>query len=355
MFQSDDLKNDEPLLWSPGTGNDVWAIFVAARNGDLETIRQLLSKDPSLVRCRYEYRQPLGFAVLENKFEVCDYLLKKGANPTESGMSDGLLQICEDRGFTSIRDRLVESIAGSAEKLKMGNLIARLIKEQNLNELYNLLDKFPEAIDACDEKTNQPIHWAVMTRQIPIIKNLLERGGADINARRLDGAKPLQLFNGDYHYRGWRDVAGERATPEETLDFLLASGADYDITTAAYRGDLKRVEDLLALDWTLANRCSDYITYYPGSGSPLRNAAGAGHLEVVQMLLKAGADPNLPENGIAPRGYALYSAVYNRHTVIARLLLQAGAHPNTPVESSSDTLTMASSATATNPWYIYFV
>ena len=52
---------------------------------------------------------------------------------------------------------------------------------------------------------NRPIHWAVMTRQLDLIDELLARG-ANINAARQDGARPIQLTNGDYHYRGWRDV-----------------------------------------------------------------------------------------------------------------------------------------------------
>jgi ankyrin repeat protein len=46
----------------------------------------------------------------------------------------------------------------------------------------------------------------------------------------------------------------------------------------------------------------------------------------------------LPEEGIAPRGHALYSAAANGHFEIARLLLKNGAYPNVEVESSADTL-----------------
>jgi hypothetical protein len=34
MFQPDALKSDEPLLWSPGTGSQVWAMFSACAAGD---------------------------------------------------------------------------------------------------------------------------------------------------------------------------------------------------------------------------------------------------------------------------------------------------------------------------------
>src|SRR5262249_21989291 len=78
-----------------------------------------------------------------------------------------------------------------------------------------------------------------------------------------------------------------------------------------------------------------------GSGAPLKNAAAKGELEIVKLLLAHGADPNLPEDGIAPEGHALYSAVANRHYEVAKLLLEHGAIPNPEVESSADALSRA--------------
>src|SRR5690242_15173643 len=61
-------------------------------------------------------------------------------------------------------------------------------------------------------------------------------------------------------------------------------------------------------------------------------------MDIVQLLLDHGADPNLPEEQYAPKGKALYNAVYNGHYEIAKLLLERGAFPNPPVESSGDAL-----------------
>jgi ankyrin repeat protein len=61
----------------------------------------------------------------------------------------------------------------------------------------------------------------------------------------------------------------------------------------------------------------------------------------VKLLLERGADPNLPEEGIAPNGHALYSAVANGHYEIAKLLLEHGAYPSPEVESSADALSRA--------------
>ena len=58
MIQPEELKNDEPLKWSPGNGADVWALFCACQSGDLATVKRLVAKAPSLVRSHHAYRTP---------------------------------------------------------------------------------------------------------------------------------------------------------------------------------------------------------------------------------------------------------------------------------------------------------
>src|SRR5438552_9918663 len=77
MTQPDALKKNEPLKWSTGSGTDVWAMFCACIAGNLEAVKQLLEKNPALVRCHYNYRKPLYFAVRENRIEVVAFLLER--------------------------------------------------------------------------------------------------------------------------------------------------------------------------------------------------------------------------------------------------------------------------------------
>jgi ankyrin repeat protein len=338
MRQPDELKTEKPLVWSPGKGTEVWELFCACVAGDLTTVKRLITCEPSLVRSSHAYRTPLYFAVRENRREVVALLLEHGADPLSLAVNDSLLEICRDRGYSELESFLEAKIAQTQGASPKGEAIAKAIRDHDLELTRTLLNDSPELLHAGDGRSNQPIHWAVMTRQINVIDELLNRG-ADIEAMRFDGARPIHLTNGDYHFRGWRDVSQDwPTTPAQVLAHLRARGAYCDLTTACHVGDLVRVQELLIQDPSLANRLSEYITYYAGSGSPLKNAAAKGHIEIVKLLLDCGADPNLPEEGIAPRGHALYSAAANGHFETVKVLLEHGADPNVEVESSADTL-----------------
>ncbi|SIN97085.1 ankyrin repeat domain-containing protein [Chitinophaga niabensis] len=337
MTQPEELRKDTPLFWSTGKGTDVWEMFCAAKAGDLPTMKSLLEKDPTLYRSEFGYRNPMSFAVRENQPAAVVFLLEHGANPISSGCPDTLLQIAKDRGFPEIQQILETAITGKAGT-EGGTIMAEAIRSRDLQKVRALLDAHPEYVSGLDENSNQPIHWAVMTRQPEMIDEVLSRG-ADINAERADGARPLQLCNGDYGFRGWRDVPKEgNPTPREIYDHLIARGAYLDVYMAAVTGNLERVRELLDEDPTLVNGIAKYVSYYAGGGSLIKNAAIGGNVELMRLLLERGADPNLPEEGIAPQGHALHSAVLSGNMEMVQLLLDYGAHPNVPVESSADTL-----------------
>src|SRR5262245_40599862 len=250
MIQPEALQKDEPLFWSPGKGADVWEMFCAAGSGDLETIKRLLAKAPSLAPSQYEYRPPLSFAVRENRLEVAAYLLEHGAT-FDFG---NLLEMASDRGYAEMHSLLATALGISPDPATDGEVIAAAIRAHDLSKVRDLLSSSPTFIQAKDARTNQPIHWAVMTRQLDVIDELLTRG-ADINSRRKDGALPIQLSNGDYHFRGWRDVPRDwSTTPADVRAHLRARGATVDICTACFMGDLERVRELLVRDPSLANR-----------------------------------------------------------------------------------------------------
>jgi ankyrin repeat protein len=338
MLQPAELKSDQKLMWSPGRGTDVWALIQACTSGDLEAVRALIANDPSLARAHYDYRKPLYFAVRENRIDVARFLLEHDRNPIDLWVDDDPIEIARDRGYTEMEQLLTHTLEIRFNASSKGETVALAVRNHDLKRMRELLDAQPELVGKGDRRSSQPIHWATMTRQLDAIDELLRRG-ADINAQRTDGARPIHLTNGDYFHRGWRDVPGNwRVTPAHVMAHLRARGAFIDLPTACHTGDIERVRELLQQDQSLANKVGEHEGYYLGAGAPLSNAAAVGRMDIVQLLLDHGADPNLPEEQYAPKGKALYSAVYHGHYEIAKLLLERGAFPNPPVESSGDAL-----------------
>jgi ankyrin repeat protein len=338
MLRPADLKSDEKLLWSPGRGSDVWALIQACTAGDLSVVQGLIAKDPSLARAHYDYRKPLYFAVRENRLDVARFLLEHDSNPMDLWVDDGPLEIARDRGYGEMERMLADTLEATFNASPKGEPVALALRNHDLPGVRDLLDAQPTLLAKGDRRSNHPIHWATMTRQLDAIDELLSRG-ADINARRMDGAQPIHLTNGDYFYRGSRDVPrGWPVTPAQVMSHLVSRGAIVDLPTACHTGNIARVQELLQQDPSSANRIGGHEGYYLGAGTPLSNAAAAGRMDVVRLLLDHGADPNLPEEQFAPKGKALYSAVYHGHHEVAQLLLERGAFPNPPVESSGDAL-----------------
>jgi ankyrin repeat protein len=230
LIQPDALKGDDPGPWSPGAGKDLWAMFRACIAGDLNAVKRLLGRDPSLARAHYEYRTPLSFAVRENHLHVAEYLLDHGALGVSLGDP---IEMARDRGLgemVRLLERKVREIQGASDA---GEPVAASLRDYDLDRVRRLLDEDPSRVRAKDRRSNEPIHWAVMTRQLPAIDELLARG-ADLDARRGDGALPIHLTNGDYDYRGWRDVPDHVTTsPDDVYRHLVARGAEVDLGMAA--------------------------------------------------------------------------------------------------------------------------
>lgn len=151
---------------------------------------------------------------------------------------------------------------------------------------------------------------------------LLDRG-AHINARGASGFTPLvssvfsnDVYAGAHHY-------------EETTKLLLERGASAKpmggglLADAAVKGNIALVRDLLRHG---AQVNSDARSYGPATA--LHAAAGAGQLQIVRLLIAAGANVNAPgDEGTTPLFNAASVSSY-QGVQIARLLLDAGAGVN---------------------------
>jgi len=302
--------------------DDVYAMFVAARAGDLDHVRALVESEPGLATVEYNYTPPIHFAVREGHAEVVQFLLAHGADPAYRSypFQESLLQFAEDRGHAGVaailRDRLSRRFAlapGTAPLIEAA-------RKGDLAAVRAELARDPALAHVANETGDTPLLQAAHKGHLEVVLALLD-AGADPDAVRADGCRPIHAaLMPDWHSR----VPGERTTA--IADALLARGVRYTMLIAALRGDLTWMREALGRDRSFAN---DEDTCHQ---RPLSAAAGRSDLAMVRMLLEHGADPNLPEVG-APRGQALFRAVLHRDHTIVTLLLAHGADPNAVIES----------------------
>ena len=107
----------------------------------------------------------------------------------------------------------------------------------------------------------------------------------------------------------------------ELAEVLVRHGAKTDVFEASALGDLETVRKMVGADPKLASAFAADGFY------PLGLAAFFGHRAIVEFLLKNGADVKTAARN-AQKVTALHGAVARRDVEIVRILLEAGADAN---------------------------
>ncbi|KAL8431776.1 hypothetical protein Efla_004998 [Eimeria flavescens] len=161
-------------------------------------------------------------------------------------------------------------------------------------------------------------HFAALGGCLEILQEVLRRSPAASKARDKHGKTPLCVAAGRGHL--------------EVMQLLLAADAEADaeaeggstaLHEAVYEGQAAAVKLLLDRGAT--------VDKFSSVGTPLQIAAVTLNLEVMDLLLKAGADPNKPASPLGcPGGFPppLILAASKNATDAVRLLLSSGADPH---------------------------
>lgn len=214
------------------------------------------------------------------------------------------------------------------------------------------------------------IHWAVYRENISMLDALLD-AGANVNASNRLGASPLFIAaeSGDVEFI--RRLLEASANPDAALQLgetplmtasragsaagvrlLIAAGANVNVSEssrkqtalmwAAAQGHVEVVQELVKAgadleartmvrprlmyaDETNGGAFDVGVVEQLGGFSPLLFAARNGHVDVARVLLDAGADiEGVAGNQASP----LVVATHSGHTQLAQLLLERGADAN---------------------------
>ena len=324
--------------WKLGDGSnsstdDVYTMFAAARDGDLETVRRLVARTAALATVEYNYTPPIHFAVREGHREITAFLMERGADAgayRSYPFGEALLTYAEDRGHAEVAE-LLRTALSRRLSISSGSGTRAIIDAATAGDLDAVLAEIardPRLASAGNETGDTALHNAAKRGHLHVVQALVD-AGATVDALRGDGYRPIHcalMPNWFMHTPG--------RVRDAIADLLLSRGARYTIFIAALRGDIDHVKRELARDRSLANfedSCHHRV---------LSAAVRRGDVAMTRLLLDHGADPNLSEEG-APRGASLLIAVGDRQREIVRLLLEHGADPNADVDSSGTPMSRA--------------
>ena len=304
------------------TTDDVYAMFVAARDGDLRAVNRLVGRAPAIATVEYNYTPPIHFAVREGHLAIAELLLDRGADPAYRSypFSEALLTFAEDRGHGDVADLLRRRLAKRFVMRPGTAAVIEAAARGDLGAVEAELARDPSLARAGNETGDTALHHAAKHNHMPVVRTLIA-AGADADAERGDGARPIHCAL----MPNWFFLPS-RPAGKEIARLLLSHGARYTVFIAALFGDDGFVRDAVSRDGALANfedSCHERV---------LSAAVRKRNVALTRFLLEHGADPTCSELG-APHGYSLWIAVNDGQRELVDLLLAFGADPNGTIDS----------------------
>jgi ankyrin repeat protein len=198
------------------------------------------------------------------------------------------------------------------------------VEDRNHEMITFLLDA------GADPSLDSSIAYAAKASDVGLVSTLLQKG-ADIDH---------VSFSSDEHSRDYNINALYYAVSERNLEmirFLINQGADPNVNMEGARSILQLATDLGDMEIIQVlieagadcNKTSSY--YHPLN--PLQTAVNMGNFELAKYLMSVGADINWPSYKIKG-ATALQMAVKKQNVDMVDFLLGRGAHVNAPAAES---------------------
>lgn len=325
----------------------------AVREGDVETVGELLSERPEFARLAQRRKAgvkgsatpALHMALSRGHDDVVRLLVSHGASPDDYPHALLLART------VNIARYLIEQGADVNRPGKYGQTSLHFAASTGNVEMMKCLLAHGADVDVTDPRGLTPLHNAAREGR-PEAAEILVSEGADIHAKSAAGKTPL-----DYAAMPVWDVDAYRIGPErirrcrQVGSYLLSHGATSTAFELAWLGDLDRLAVRVGDDPSLVNAEAheepilfhairggdrEVVAYLLEQGAklevqgrlqqaPLHVAAYIGHADVAEALIGQGADVN--EKG--PWGEtALHWAAFRGNADVAEVLLRSGAEPD---------------------------
>jgi len=320
---------------------------IAAQNGDIDAMKVLLAAGADIDAPDRHQLPPLQYAVNFSKYDAAAFLLKQGANVDAR---DHLEQTALNHAVSNDNIAMVKLLlangadVNSLDRTKVSMLMKA--SQHNFQDVIPLLIKAGARYGSAGQEllaaaaygdavrireltaSGAPVDFPGFQGETPLMGAALKGQTVAVRALLAAGANPLAVASGSQQTPLFCAIqSGHRST----IDTILAAGAD----PRTMRG-MSKVTSLMQVanfddDPELAQKFIDAgvdvnaITSDGSRFTALMEAASSGHVEVLKVLLRNGADVNIAS--VLEGDTALIDAARSGRTQVVELLLKAGADP----------------------------
>ncbi|KAI9689797.1 MAG: Ankyrin-2 [Bathelium mastoideum] len=290
-----------------------------------------------------DHRLPLHEAVDQGHLDIVELLLEKKADATASFSDDGSTPLLHsiERGYRPISDRLLGVDGMQDTPNKYGVTALHLAARRgDVDLLTNILNIF-RVLGPRQQQSTSPLHEAAAHGHLNAVTTLLQHFPDIINELNSEGKSALFLALRNDH----RNVVNYLFSQNPKIEFVDIY-ADSALKQAIIHGNLEATEALLDLLGENIN------SYKDTKSSPLTDAAWKDHSNIIQVLLRAGADPlrtvehEVSDDilGESPDGEWTaihFAAYYNREDVMRVLMSDRAELANFATSASHTPLHLA--------------
>ncbi len=326
MIQPLEMKQGLPMKLSNdsvSTTTKVWDTLIASKEGDLHKIKEIAKECPDLVYAQYNYTPPIHFAVREGHEALVDFLLTLGAlAPTyvTYPFNETLLTVAADRGYKDIELMLKKYLADPSRCKYKGD---------NGEILYNRTElqvEFQHAVDKGSLKRTEQI--LLEHPEFALDQTYFWGEGILVFAAKENNRKMIDLLM-KYKAKVPDILKWAQFYYFERLDgatYMMEKGMNPNVMSwhhvtllhdMAQNGFIEKAELLLKHGAFINPIDEEY------QSTPLGLATRWGQTEMVEFLLRNGADPN--KSG-AFWSTPLSWAIKKNHFQIIEILKKAGAN-----------------------------
>jgi len=266
------------------------ALRAAAQEGRLEVVRFLMDSDFTKTKPVRVQDSPLVRAAAEGRAPVVELLLSKEKDVSKDLVAAAALLAAAREGRLPVVEQLVgKGVPVNTASSEERTALSEAAREGRVSVVEFLLAN-GAAVNKGDGKGRTPLHFASAEGRTPVVQQLITAGA------KVEAVASAQWMNMNYYNdfgHGMR-ITLENWTPlffavsekrVETVKVLLAAGAKVNVQggkTVQAVEQKGRHEEPVAKDMILVAT----------GWTPLMEAAERESIQLVQLLLAAGADKN---------------------------------------------------------------